>query len=97
MRLDFENLPLIEAVLRLSFAKPIALNFAAVTGIHEKVRKRFPEVNEPAFLEAAPGLDELALPNPLGVSGAIFAGDGNGIRVQNWSFKANWIERGPPI
>lgn len=81
LRLDFGNLPLIEAAIRASFAQTVDLKFAAVNKVHERLRDSFPHVTEPQHHEVAPGVTEHVEIRPGVITGVVFAGNPEGLRI----------------
>lgn len=95
LRLDFENLPLVEAAVRASFANPIDLRFSAINAVHTRLRESFPEVAEPQQYEAAPGVtDELAI-HPGVITGALLTGNPCGLRctLQKRVAVVRWLKQ----
>lgn len=80
VRLDFENLPLVEAKVRASFINPIKLSFDLIYSFHELVRDEFPLIAAPTQFESAPGVAQQSLKlDPSVLIGADFRGGDHGV------------------
>lgn len=79
-RLHFENLPLVEAAIRVSFATPIDVDYANISSVHESIKTQFPSARTPDVTEGAPGrqVQTITLGQPPGV---VFSGDPSGVRI----------------
>jgi uncharacterized protein (TIGR04255 family) len=80
--LDFGNLPLMEAAVRVAFQAPVSLSYQTIYGIHDHLKDQFPAVTEPSQIEIAPGVG--MSPDQFGPSqlpGVVFEGAPNGLRV----------------
>lgn len=96
VRLEFGNLPLVEAAVRVSFERPVKLTFAVVNRVAEQLRDRFPDLQEPACFEGSPGVKELSLPlGPGQLFGAVYAGNRDGllITLQGQVIVARWLRQ----
>lgn len=90
MQLNFENLPLREVVVRLSFDPPLALGWKTLPSLAAKLNAYFPEVEDVNEIETPPGIP-LVL-SSLNTPGIRFQGSGLGIRllVQPQVLSARW-------
>ena len=97
LRLDFDNLPLVEAAVRVSFESPVELTFSIVNGVHEHIGDNdFPQVSEPQQLEAPPGVGESAVAlGPGKISGVVYMGGPQGLAVtlQSQVVVARWVKQ----
>lgn len=98
VRLDFDNLPLVEAKVRASFIKPIKLSFDLIYSFHQRVREEFPVIAAPTQFEAAPGVGQQAFKiDPSVLIGADFSGGVHGVCLSlqslvtcaGWQIKLN--------
>lgn len=94
IRLDFGNLPLVEAAVRASFAEPVELKFSAISEIHKRLAKSFTHVTEPQHYEAAPGVTEHVAIRPGHITGVGFAGNPTGLRstLQSRVAVVRWVK-----
>lgn len=82
LRLGFDNLPLMEAVVRASFSSPISLTYKQVIGVAERLRSEFPQVSEPAQIEIGPGVGTGQIEfGPSHLPGVVYEGNRDGLRV----------------
>lgn len=95
LRLDFNNLPLVEAAIRASFAQAVDLKFSAISELHERLRESFPHVTEPQHYEAAPGITEEVKIGPGHISGVVFSGSPEGLRstLQSRVAIVRWLKQ----
>jgi len=95
LRLDFGNLPLVEAAARASFGSPIPLTFSVINDVHERLRDEFPDLREPKQFEVAPGIDSRIPLGPGQISGVVYAGNLKGllITVQSQVVVARWLKQ----
>jgi uncharacterized protein (TIGR04255 family) len=81
LRLDFENLPLVEAAVRASFNAPKALTYSLVNSVARELRS-FPRLEEAKQLEVAPGAPGTQMEiSPTYLPGAVYAGHESGLSV----------------
>lgn len=94
-RLDFGNLPLIEAACRVSLESPIEMTFGIVNALHESLRNEFPVLTEPDQFEVGPGITQTAQIRPGFISGAVYRGNRRGLvlTVQKNVIVARWFEQ----
>ncbi len=97
LQLNFGNLPLVEAAIRISLAEPIALTFHSIQALHEAIRSDYPRVTEPQVLEGAPGVAEQTFsisPVPP-IPGVVYEGHPKGLRltVQSRVIVLRWIKQ----
>jgi uncharacterized protein (TIGR04255 family) len=94
--LNFGNLPLVEAAVRVTFQPPIHLSYKSIVAIHDRVKEEFPGLAEPTQIEVAPGIgpspDQFG-PNQL--PGVVFEGARSGLRVSLHPqvIVARWVKR----
>ncbi len=96
VRLDFDNLPLIEAAVRASFSAPTALSYALVNSIAVELKPSFPVLAESQQIEGAPGVDGTQVEfGPGYLPGAVYTGHGSGlsVHVQPRVIVARWSKR----
>ncbi len=81
--LEFRNLPLVEAVVRVYFANRIRVDFGLVSELHTKIHSEFPNVIPLSVWELTPALQqETQLPIPRGdLPGAEYTGGQHGLSV----------------
>ncbi len=53
--LEFTKLPLVEAAIRLTAARPLPLDLASAVQLHLAMKERFPRIEDPLEAEHAPG------------------------------------------
>lgn len=105
LTLDFENLPLVEAAVRVSFQTAVALNYSLVNSIAAELKPSFPTLTVPKQIEVAPGAG--VSPTEFGpghLPGAVYVGSepGMSLSVHPQVIVARWIkdpgspERGYP-
>ncbi len=82
--LEFTNLPLIEAVVRIYFVARIRVDFRLVSQLHEDLLAEFPNVTPLSTWEVTPALQpQSQLPIPQGdLPGAEYSGGQHGLFVQ---------------
>lgn len=96
LRLNFGNLPLVEAVVRASFAKPLELKFSAITDVHNKLKDAFPQITESKVYEPAPGMtEETVRIGPGHITGVVFAGNPAGLQstLQSRVAVVRWVKQ----
>ncbi len=82
MRLEFRNLPLVEAAVRCTFKDAVPLNFTVIGRVHDAVKDEFPVVGEPTNYEQAPGLKEEQIQiGPGKIQAVVLQGHANGLRI----------------
>lgn len=81
--LQFENLPLIEAVVRVYFRERIQIDYALVSSLHKPLKTNFPSVVRPSVFDVSPALSAASqLPiQPTDLPGAEFGGGTEGLSV----------------
>ncbi|MHC4696881.1 MAG: TIGR04255 family protein [Planctomycetota bacterium] len=95
LRLDFGNLPLVEAAVRISFNNAIGLTYAIVNSIEGELKPRFPNLTEPKQIEVAPGAGvSPAEFGPGYLPGAVFTGHKSGVSlsVHPQVIVARWVK-----
>ena len=98
IRLDFGNLPLVEAVVRVSFEPPLSLTFNIINGVGERLR---PDFSAPIVLdrvETAPGIHEHTVQiGPGHIPGAVYKGNDDAlvITLQGQVIVARWLKATP--
>jgi len=95
LRLDFGNLPLVEAAVRASFNGPKPLTYSLVNLVANELGPSFPRLEEPKQLEVAPGAGEIPFTiGPGYLSGAVYTGntDGLSVSVQPQVIVARWVK-----
>lgn len=96
LTLDFENLPLFEAAVRVSFNTSMPLRFSLVQSIHEALKSSFPTLSEAQQHEIAPGMGETQVEISTGsLPGAVYEGNkcGLSVHVQPQVVVARWSRR----
>lgn len=98
-RLDFGNLPLVEAAVRASLIMPVQLTYAVVNAVGARLQAGFPIVTEPQQFEMAPGIG--LSPSEFGPSqlpGAVYAGHKSGLSVGVFPqlVVARWVKQYVP-
>lgn len=96
LRLDFENLPLVEAAVRASFNGPKALSYSLINSIHADLKPSFPALTESTQLEFAPGTGGTQFEIGTGyLPGAVYTGHAAGlsVHVQPQVIVARWSKR----
>lgn len=81
--LEFQNLPLIEAVVRVYFRERMQIDFRLVNALHEPLRLEFPNVAPLSVWEVSPALkQDTQLPIQRGdLPGAEYTGGNQGVSV----------------
>jgi len=100
LRLDFDDLPLVEAAVRASFNGPKDLTFSLVNSIHADLKPSFPALTESQQHEIAPGAGEQEVKiGPGYLPGAIYTGHASGlsVHVHPQVIVARWSKRPGPI
>lgn len=97
LQLNFGNLPLVEAAIRISLTEPITLTFHRIQLLHEAIRPDYPRVTEPQVWEGAPGVAEQTIsisPVPP-IPGVVYEGHSKGLRltVQSRVIVLRWIKQ----
>lgn len=93
-RLDFDNLPLVEAAVRVSFNSPKALTYSLVYSVGANLSPAFPAIVEPTQLDVAPGAGETRIEiGPGYLPGALYTGQNSGlsVSVQPQVIVARWV------
>jgi len=97
LRLDFGNLPLVEAAIRISLDEPITLTFARIQELYDAVRDDYPRITEPQRWEVAPGVQQQSVSlSPGGpISGVVYEGNELGLRltIQSHVIVVRWVEQ----
>ncbi len=82
MRLDFDNLPLVEAAARVSFVPPIPLTFSMINAVHDTIKDEFPRLATPSRFEAAPGIGTRTVTiSPDQLVGVVYTGNARGLSI----------------
>ena len=93
LRLEFENLPLMEAALRVTVSPPVKLRFSLIEKMRKYLGDAFPEVSESDQIEVPPGITQkVAEFGPGRIFGAVFKGNPQGltVTVQDQVVIARW-------
>jgi uncharacterized protein (TIGR04255 family) len=96
LKLDFDNLPLVEAAVRASFNGPTALSYRLINSVHSDLSAYFPDLAEAQQLEIAPGAGEARIEfGPGYLPGAVYGGHASGLSVhlQPQVVVARWTKR----
>lgn len=96
LTLDFENLPLVEAAVRVSFQTAVGLSYSLVYSVYEKLKSSFPLLTESQQFEVVPGAGGTQVDfGPAYLPGAVFTGDKSGlsVHVQPQVIVARWTKR----
>lgn len=95
LRLDFGNLPLVEAVLRVTLVRPLDLTFQRIIELHKRLRDGFPSIGELNEYELAPGatMEPIRLA-PNVIAGVVYFGGAEGVRltVQRHVLVLRWLK-----
>lgn len=92
LRLDFGNLPLVEAAARASFDARLPLRFEVINKVHRRLEAKFPHLSEPGRLEVAPGVSQTV---ELGqMPGVVYTGNSKGLTItaQGQVIVARWLK-----
>ncbi|MCH7703459.1 MAG: hypothetical protein IID37_17420, partial [Planctomycetes bacterium] len=82
LRLDFGNLPLVEAAVRASLSESVPLTYSVVNAIAQSLGKSFPTLTEPKQIELAPGAGPSTVEfGPSYLPGAVYGGHDAGLFV----------------
>ena len=95
LRLDFDNLPLVEAAVRASFNSPKALSYSLVNLVHADLKASFPVLTESEQLEIAPGAGGTQVEIRANyLPGAVYTGHESGLSlsVQPQVIVARWVK-----
>ncbi len=95
LRLDFGNLPLVEAAVRASFSSRVALSYSLVNSIAAELEPSFPKLTESKQLEVAPGAGGIQVEvSPGYLPGAVYTGHESGlsVSVQPQVIVARWVK-----
>ena len=96
LRLDFDNLPLVEVALRATYSSPKHLEYLTLISIRDRLGDEFRVMTTPAGIEGAPGAAspsiEIGKPSLLG---ADFGGGREGIwlSIQKQVVVARWVRQ----
>ncbi len=95
IQLNFGNLPLVEAVVRATFAKPIKLTFSKINAVHAELKDSFPVLTEPQHHDAAPGVTEKVGFGPGHITGVVFDAHKDGLAATFQSHVAvlRWVRQ----
>ena len=99
LRLDFGNLPLIEAALRASFHGPVGVSYDVVNSIASRLKPEFPTLREPQQIEIAPGIGPSPAEfGPGFLPGAVYGGHKAGLTVSLHSqvIVVRWVKQPGP-
>jgi uncharacterized protein (TIGR04255 family) len=82
LRLKFDNLPLVEAVVRTSFNGPKALSYQMVNAVARELQHSFPRLDEATQFEVAPGRAGTQVEiGPAYLPAAVYTGHTSGLSV----------------
>lgn len=95
LRLEFGNLPLVEAAVRATLADDLPLRFGTIFEAHDRLRDRFPKLTEPERHEVPPGVSEMVQLRPGIITGVVLADETNGMfaTVQSRVVVVRWLKR----
>ena len=96
LRLNFRNLPLVDAAVRASFDSPVGLTFRCVNDLAERLRPDFPQLSELDHFQVPPGVRDPSMTlGPGRIPGADYSGnkDGLSITVQSQVIVARWVKK----
>lgn len=99
LRLDFGNLPLIEAAVRVSFHGSVPLSYDIVNLVADQLKATFPQLTEPKQIEIAPGIGPSPTEfGPAFLPGAVYSGHAAGLTlsVHPQVIVARWVKRSEP-
>ena len=93
--LNFGNLPLVEAVVRVSLRNPVALSYTYVNKIADQLGKSFPVLTEANQVEVAPGITGQVQFGPGILPGAVYKSADHAllVSVQPQVIVARWLKR----
>ena len=100
MTLNFGNLPLVEAAVRITFRDPVALSYAYVSAIADQLRENFPVLTEANQIEIPPGKTGQIEFGPGTLPGAVYEAQDRAVRVsvQPQVVVARWLKQfGPHV
>ncbi|MFH1746151.1 MAG: hypothetical protein ABIG44_03805 [Planctomycetota bacterium] len=95
-RLDFHNLPLIEAALRASLSEAVSVSYNVVNSIKNLLEPEFSTLSAPQQLEVAPGFGPSPAEfGPSSLPGAVYGGHNAGLTVSVHPkvIVARWIKQ----
>lgn len=81
MRLDFSNLPLVEAAVRASFRTPTTLTFPKINALANRLKPDFPVLTEPNRMEVPPGISGTMQFDVAQIMGAVYTGNPRGLSI----------------
>lgn len=81
LRLDFGNLPLLEAALRASFRAEVPLTLETIFKMRAELNGRFSSVETPSGHEVSPGISETIRYGPGVLNGVVYTGNEDGLRA----------------
>lgn len=95
LRLDFGNLPLIEAAVRVSFQNDLPLKFTKIYECHERLNDLFGHLSEPTQHEAAPGISESIAISPGVITGVVLDDNDQGMTavIQKRLVVVRWVKK----
>jgi len=95
LRLDFKNLPLVDAAVRASFDSPVQLTFRAVNQMAELLRPEFPQLFELDQFQVPPGVQGPVMLGAGQIPGAVYSGNRQGlsITIQSQLIVARWTKQ----
>lgn len=97
-RLNFGNLPLVEAAVRVSFESPVELTFDTINQLHAYLRDDFPTIAEPVQIEPPPGVKTSRIEfGPGRIPGVVYTGNSCGIviGIQSQLAVVRWVKQAP--
>jgi len=101
-QLKFDNLPLMEAAVRVTFQEPLHFTYEVIYEIRRCLQDQFKALEEPPHFEIVPGKPHEPIRiGPGLLPGFVLAGEANGLRVsvQQQLIVARWVReshRGSP-
>jgi len=92
--LEFAKLPLVEAAIRLTAARPLPLDLASAVQLHLAMKDRFSRIEDPLEVEHAPGRVGMIELQPGRLLGARYRDHAQGISVgvQPSLVSARWLQ-----
>lgn len=95
LRLDFGNLPLVEAATRVSFKSPVSLTFDIINAMRDRLGEEFSQISEPKRIEVAPGIDTEIAMGPGHIPGVVYTGGPMGLvlTLQGQMIAMRWLKQ----
>ena len=96
LRLNFRNLPLVDAAVRASFESPVELTFRGLYALADALQPDFPSQTELDQFQMPPGVRSPSMVlGPGQIPGAVYTGhkEGLSITVQSQVIIARWVKK----